>query len=409
MSGPVNTGALSGLRVIDLTQMLAGPYCTMLLADQGADVIKVEPVNHGDMTRMVGPFFPEDTDRRYGGYFESINRNKRSIALDLKTEKGRAVLLRLISTADVVAENFRVGVMDRLGLSYENLARENPKLVYAAIRGFGDPRTGESPYATWPAFDVVAQAMGGIMGITGPDAEHPTKIGPGVGDIIPAMLCTIGILSAVYRSRETGEGQFVDVSMYDGILATCERIIYQHKYTGRVPGPEGNGHPLLCPFGLFPANDGWVAIACPNDAFWRFLVGAMGRSDLAEDQRYSRNDARAERNEEVVAMVSSWTSQLTKAELKEALGGHIPFGPVNDVTEIFEDPHVATRQMLATFDIAALKRSVTIAGTPIKMTASPGGVRSPAPQLGQHTADVLAQAGLDADQISALKSEGVIG
>ena len=205
-------GALAGLRVVDLTQMLAGPYCSMLLADQGADVVKIEPPE-GDLTRNLGPFLESDKARAFGGYYQSINRNKRSIVLDLKHDDGKAVLRQLAAEADVVIENYRVGVMERLELSYESLAAENPRLVYAAVRGFGDPRTGTSPYAEWPAFDVVAQAMGGIMGITGPDAETPMKIGPGVGDIVPAMLAAVGVLSAVYRAQKTGEGQFVDVAM----------------------------------------------------------------------------------------------------------------------------------------------------------------------------------------------------
>ena len=180
-------GALAGLRVIDLTQMLAGPYCTMMLADQGADVLKVEPID-GDPTRTFGPFEASDRDRHFGGYFQSTNRNKNSIAIDLKAEDGKAVFRRLARDADVVVENFRAGVMDRLGLSYESLADDNPKLVYGALRGFGDPRTGKSPYVDWPSFDVVAQAMGGPMGITGPDPETPLKLGPGVGDIVPAIM-----------------------------------------------------------------------------------------------------------------------------------------------------------------------------------------------------------------------------
>jgi crotonobetainyl-CoA:carnitine CoA-transferase CaiB-like acyl-CoA transferase len=223
---PSSGGALAGLRVIDLTQVLAGPYCTMMLADQGADVVKIEPVE-GDPTRHFGPFRSDDKDHFFGGYFQSTNRNKKSIGLDLKSLEGKALFKRLAKDADIVVENFRAGVMDRLGLSFESLAVENPRLVYAAIRGFGDPRTGQSPYVDRPAFDVVAQAMGGAMGITGPDAFTPMKIGPGVGDIFPAALSAFGIMAAVFRARQTGHGQFVDIAMYDGILALCERLVYQ--------------------------------------------------------------------------------------------------------------------------------------------------------------------------------------
>ena len=205
-------GALSSIRVLDLTQMLAGPYGTMMLADHGAEVIKIEPPK-GDMTRNGGPFTESDTQRTHGGYFQSVNRNKRSVMLDLKSEEGKAAFLELVKSADAVTENFRVGVMDKLGLGYEVLREVNPKIVYGCLNGFGDPRTGASPYAKWPAFDVVAQAMGGIMAITGPDPQTPTKIGPGVGDIVPGMFLAFGVLAAVHKARETGAGQFVDVSM----------------------------------------------------------------------------------------------------------------------------------------------------------------------------------------------------
>jgi crotonobetainyl-CoA:carnitine CoA-transferase CaiB-like acyl-CoA transferase len=404
---PGARGALDGLRVIDLTMMLAGPFCTMLLADQGADVIKVEPVR-GDGTRGMGPFPSGAAERApYGGYFQSINRGKRSIALDLKADAGKEVLRRLVRDADVLVENYRVGVMDKLGLGYESLQAINPRLVYAAIRGFGDPRTGVSPYQDWPAYDVIAQAMGGMMGITGPKGQ-PTKIGPGVGDTLPAALTAFGILAAVHRANRTGEGQFVDVAMYDAVLAFCERIVYQHSYIGDIPGPEGSGHPLLCPFGLFPAVDGWVAIACPSDQFWSFLARAMGREDMATDARYSTNNARVAHGDEVIAVTADWTGGRTKLELTEILGGHIPFGPVNNVADIYADPHARAREMLVDVEHPGVDRPVTIAGTPIKMTATPGGVKGRSPLLGEHTDAILAAAGMAPSEIARLRQDGVV-
>ena len=236
-------GPLDGLRVLDLTQVLSGPYTTMLLADMGADVIKVEPLT-GDVARLWGPF-PNGAagSDEYGGYFASINRNKRSVALDLKDPVDQQVLWDLIAKADVLVENFRSGVMDRFGFSYEEIHERHPSLVYACIRGFGDPRTGKSPYDDWPAFDIIAQAMGGILGVTGTDAQHPVKVGPGVGDIFPAALAATGILAAVRHAEHTGQGQLVDVGMYDAVLSLTERIIYQHSLTGRDPEPQGNTHP----------------------------------------------------------------------------------------------------------------------------------------------------------------------
>jgi crotonobetainyl-CoA:carnitine CoA-transferase CaiB-like acyl-CoA transferase len=401
-------GALSGVRVIDLTQMLAGPYCTMMLADQGAEVIKVEPVG-GEPTRGFGPFPADDTARHFGGYFQSTNRNKHSIGLDLKAPKGRGILIALVRGADVVVENFRAGVMDRLGLGYEVLARENPRLVYAAIRGFGDPRTGVSPHVDRPAFDVVAQAMGGAMGITGPDADTPLKIGPGVGDIFPAALTAFGILAALHHARQTGQGQFVDVAMYDGIVSLCERAIYQYSYTGKSPVPEGNQHPILCPFGVFPAADGQVTIGCPRDAFWVELVTIMGRPDLASDPRFDTNNHRLAHRAETVAIVEGWTRSRTKAQISQALGTRVPFGPVNTAADIYADPHMAARGMLAEVEHPGSAHPVTVASTPIRMTLTQGGVNRRAPLAGEHTDAVLTALGMDGAALARLRAAGVIG
>jgi crotonobetainyl-CoA:carnitine CoA-transferase CaiB-like acyl-CoA transferase len=402
-----NAGALAGLRVIDLTQMLAGPYCTMLLADQGADVVKIEPVE-GDPTRHFGPFRPDDRDHHFGGYFQSTNRNKKSIGLDLKAPEGKALFRRLAKDADVVVENFRAGVMDRLGLGYESLAADNPRLVYAAIRGFGDPRTGASPYVDRPAFDVVAQAMGGAMGITGPDATTPMKIGPGVGDIFPAALSAFGIMAAVHHAQRTGQGQFVDVAMYDGILAMCERLVYQYSYTGRSPAPEGNQHPILCPFGVFPAKDGMVTIGCPRDSFWRELADAMGRPELASDPKFLTNNDRLAHASETVGIVEAWTRGRTKAEIATALDGRVPFGPVNTAADIYADPHVAARDMLVEVEHPGSAAPVTIASTPIRMTLTPGGVARRAPLTGEDTDEVLAALGLGGGEIADLRSRKVV-
>ena len=401
-------GALTGVRVIDLTQMLSGPYATMLLADLGAEVVKVEPLT-GDGTRLQGPHLPEkDGPSSYGGYFHSVNRNKRSLALDLKSEEGRQVLLRLVRSADVLVENFRVGVMDRLGLSYEVLREENPKLVYAAIRGFGDPRTGESPYADWPAFDVVAQAMGGFMGITGPAPGQPMKAGPGVGDLFPAALSVVGLLAALVHARDTGEGQFVDVAMYDGVMSLCERAVYLHSYTGAVSEPQGNSHPLLCPFDVFPTADGHVAIAAPRDHHWTLLVGVMEHPDLAADARYATNRERVRNGAEVRRLVGEWTSAHTTAEVVALLAGKVPMGPVNNAADLAADPHVAARQMLIEVEHPGAGRTVKLAGTPIKMTAAPGPDHRRAPLLSEHADEVLDEVGLSREEIAHLRDAGVV-
>lgn len=401
-------GALAGTRVIDLTQMLAGPYCTMMLADQGAQVIKIEPVG-GDPTRNFGPFRKDDRERHFGGYFQSTNRNKLSLALDLKQPGGRDILLTLIRGADIVVENFRAGVMDRLGVGYEVLAKENPRLVYAAIRGFGDPRTGASPHVDRPAFDVVAQAMGGAMGITGPDAHTPMKIGPGIGDIFPASLAAFGILAAYHHAVRTGQGQFVDVAMYDGIVSLCERAVYQYSYTGSSPVPEGNQHPILCPFGVFTALDGQVTIGCPRDTFWVELVSIIGRPELGTDPRFSTNNQRLVHRAETVELVESWTRMRTKAEIAEALGVRVPFGPVNTAADIYADPHMKAREMLVEVEHPGSRKPVTVASTPIRMTATPGGVTRRAPLTGEHTDELLAATGLSDEAIRNLRAMKIVG
>jgi crotonobetainyl-CoA:carnitine CoA-transferase CaiB-like acyl-CoA transferase len=400
-------GALSGLRVIDLTQMLAGPFCTQILADHGAEVIKVEAIG-GDGTRITGPFRDDDTLRDFGGYFQSVNRNKRSIAVDLKSAAGRDIVRRLIDGADIVVENFRAGVMERLGLSYEVLRESNPRLVYGTVRGFGDPRSGESPYAHWPAYDVVSQAMGGMMGITGPNRDTPTKIGPGVGDTVPALMLCIGILAAVHRARASGEGQFVDVAMTDCVLAMCERIVYQTSYTGAVPAPEGNRHPLLCPFGLFRSRDGYVSIACAHDAFWEKLAVAIGRPELASDEDFATNAARVANAQRVVDAIEAFTAVRTKEEIGQCLGGKVPFGPVYTSAEIFQDPHYRVREMLVDVEQPGSATPVKIAGVPIKLSGTPGGVRQRAPMLGEHTDEILLAAGYGKVEIETMRSARAI-
>ena len=384
-------GVLNGIVVLDLTQMLAGPYCTMMLADHGADVIKVEPP-HGDMSRGMGPFLPEDKQGLEGGYFHSINRNKRSIVLDFKNDDDKRVFLELVKEADVVVENFRLGVMERLGLSYETLTAINPALVYASIRGFGDKRTGESPYAEWPAFDIVAQAMGGFMSMTGPP-DLPMKAGPGVGDIVPGIMAAFGIVAAVRHAERTGEGQYVDLAMYDAILALCERIVYRYSFADDISRGEGNDHPLVNPFSVYAAKDGWFAIGCPLDSQFEDLAQIVDPSWL-EDERFKDNASRVANADALRERITAWTSRFTKQELAERLGGRLPSGPVNNVADIFEDPHTIARDMLPTVQLASVDRQPQLAGVPVRYSKTPGGVHQPGPALGQHTQEVLQQFGV---------------
>jgi len=386
-------GPLAGLRVVDLTQVLAGPYATMLLADLGADVVKVEPPG-GDVARGWGPHPAAPAapagapPRGYGGYFASVNRNKRGVCLDLKTPADRQALLDLLAGADVLVENFRVGVMERFDLAYETLHARYPRLVYACIRGFGDPRTGASPYADWPAFDIIAQAMGGVMGITGTDAGHPVKVGPGIGDIFPAVLSAVGILAAVRHAERTGQGQLVDVGMYDAVLAMSERIVYQYSLTGRSPVPQGNTHPLLCPYGVVRTATGFVAVATPSDHHWRLLAEIIGRPELGTDPGYATNDARLARADAVYRAVQDWSQRYATAQVVAALAGRVPCGPVNTAADIAVDPHVAARELIVAVPHPG-GGTVDVVGSPVRLGATPVGGYTRAPLLGEHDAEVL--------------------
>jgi crotonobetainyl-CoA:carnitine CoA-transferase CaiB-like acyl-CoA transferase len=384
------SGPLTDVRVIDLTQALAGPFCTMLLADLGADVIKVE-TPQGDLTRGAGPYVSGDENRFFGGYFASVNRSKRSVVLDLRDDADKQVLIDLVRDADVVVENFRVGVLDRLGVGYEALAEINPRIVYGAVRGFGDPRTGQSPYAEWPAFDVVAQAMSGLVASTGEEGSFGMRIGPSIGDIYPATLLALGITAAVHEARRSGRGQFVDVAMYDALVALCEEGIYRYSYRGAVDEPHGNMHPVHIPFGIFATADGACALAAPT-THWPILCELIGRPDLIDDPRTVTNRVRHANSEFALGIIREWLGARTTAEVIETLGGKVPVGPVNTNAMVFDDPHLVAREMLVALDTPGVRRPTVVANTPIKFSRTVAGVHRRAPLLGEHTAEVRAEA-----------------
>ena len=386
---PERSGPLTDVRVVDLTEALSGPYCTMLLADLGADVIKVERPQ-GDFTRSGGPFTKGDSQKSYGGYFASVNRSKRSIVLDLQIEADRQTLLDLVKTADVVVENYRVGVLDKLGISYEVLAQVNPRIVYGAVRGFGDPRTGESPYATWPAFDVIAQAMSGLVSTTGEPGTIGTRVGPSIGDIFPATLLALGITAAVHEARRSGQGQFVDVAMVDSLVALCEETIYRYSYWGRIDAPTGNQHPVHIPFGIFATRDGACALAAPT-GHWPILCELIGRRDLIDDPRTATNRARNANRELVDVPLRAWLESRTTAEVIEQLGGKVPVAPVNTNAMLFDDPHLYAREMLVALETPGAERPTVFANSPIKFSRTRSGANRRAPLLGEHTDEVRAE------------------
>jgi len=387
---PGRAGPLSNVRVLDLTQALAGPFCTMILADLGADVVKVESPR-GDLPRYMPHFIEGDEEKSYGGYFASINRNKRGIVLDLKNAEDKTTLLNLADSADVVVENFKSGVMDRLGLSYETLHARNPKLIYAAIRGFGDPRTGESPHADWPAFDIVAQAMGGLISHTGTTDGELVASGPSVGDLYPATLCSVGILAALHHVRETGQGQFVDVAMTDAIMALCESVTWRYSYGGEVQTPRGSSHPSLAPFELYRTNDGQIAIAAVSEGQWADLCDVIGRPELGDDDRFRTPRRRVEHRRLLTEVIEHYTAVHTMDEVVAALGGRVPVGPVNDAPALLRSEHVKAREMLVAVDHPGACRKVVLPNTPIRFTETPTGIYRRPPKLGEHTDEILAE------------------
>lgn len=386
-------GPLDDLTIIDCSMAYAGPFGTALLADLGADVIKVEPPT-GDTFRALPPFPPDyghavagtDAGADYGMAFASVNRNKRSVRLDLKDPDDAEVLLQLCERADAIVENMRAGVMDELGLGYEVVAERNPRIVYATVRGFGDDRTGASPYGSWPCLDTAGQAMGGLVEATGDLYDVA------IADIYPGTLMALGLVSAVHRARHSGVGDFVDVAMYDSALTMLRSHVASFSLTGRERRP---GRRALVPFGLFPATDGRFAIAAPVERHWQLLCEAMERPDLVTDERTRTNPKRAANREFTEGEIAVWTSTRSKRELLDLLGGKVPCGPANSLGEIFDDPHVAARGMLEDCQLPGDNPTVALAANPIKLAANPTGLYQRPPILGEHTDEVLAEFGIE--------------
>jgi len=392
-------GPLDGIKVVDMTRVLAGPFCTMTLADLGAEVIKIERPDGGDDSRAFGPHQNGES-----AYFMSINRGKKSLTLDLKSEKGREILIKLVKQADVLVENFKPGVMKKLGLGYETLSAINPRLIYCASSGFG--HTG--PYSSRPAYDLIIQGMGGLMSITGPDANQPTKVGSSVADIFAGVFSAIGVLSALYSREKTGRGQMVDVAMLDCMVSILENAVARYTVSGVDPVPIGNRHPSIAPFSSIKTSDGFINIACGNDSLWKKLCEIIERPDLATDPRYESNHSRCEHMPDLLPALNESMGRQTSAHwLKKLEEGHVPAGPINSISHVLSDPQVLARNMLVelTHPVAG---KVKIPGSPVKLSETPAEVKMPAPVLGQHSEEILQMLGYTQDQISDLKNTKVI-
>jgi crotonobetainyl-CoA:carnitine CoA-transferase CaiB-like acyl-CoA transferase len=393
-------GAIEGVRVLDLTSYLSGPYCTMLLGDLGAEVVKVEEPGKGDGSRAWGPPF-------VGGestYFMSINRNKKSVTLNLKTEDGRRALLRLAERADVVVENYRVGVVKKLGIDYEAVKGVNPSIIYCSISGFGQ----DGPHSQKPAYDLVAQAMGGVMGLTGYEDGPPVKVGIAMADLTAGMFAAVGILAALHRRDRTGTGQFIDVAMLDGQVSLLTFVAGAYLATGEVPKRLGTAHPSIAPYQAFRAGDGsYFVLAVGTDKMFADFCEAVGL-DLASDSRFSTNSERVKNRAELVRILeghfaskpaSHWLSVIERAG--------VPCAPINTLDRVFSDPQVAHRRMVREVDHPKAGR-VKLLGPPIRMSESDPEIRAPPPTLGQHTEEMLLSVGYSKEEILRLREKGVV-
>jgi CoA:oxalate CoA-transferase len=378
----MTTGALSGIRVIDLTRVLAGPYCTMMLAEQGAEIIKIEHPEGGDDSRFFGPFI-----NGRSGYFISINRGKKSVALNLKEPADRAHFEHLLETADVLVENYRGGTMERLGFGWEALHARFPRLIYCAVSGFG--HTG--PYSTKPAYDMIVQAMSGIMSITGYPGEPPARVGVSIGDLAAGLFAANGISTALFHRERTGEAQKVDVSMLDCQVALLENAVAQAFAKGAAPGPLGARHPSIAPFGMFRASDGFMAIAAGNDHLFREMCGVIGATALAADPRFASNSSRVENVDALTPAIDAALAANTRNFWIAALeAAGIPCGPINSVTDMMADPQIAARNMIVEVDTP--DGPMPSPGNPIKTSLFPDPPsRAAAPDLDQHRAEILGE------------------
>jgi CoA:oxalate CoA-transferase len=398
---------LTGIRVIGLEQYMSAPYCTMLLADAGAEVIKIERPGRGDPRRSIPPYAADEQGRRVAGGFIGYNRNKKSLTLNLREETGRQVLKDLVKVSDVVVENLRPGATDKMGLGYEQLKAINPRLIYAAISGFGRLEGYTGPYAHRPAFDIVAEAMSGIMNLVGFADKPPSWTIYGMADVYSGLVTAYGVMLALFMRERTGEGQFVDSAMLDNMLALNERMVTLYSFTGESPERGRLKH--LYPRGAFRCQDGYLALNVPDDIQWRRLCEAIGCEDLKDDPRTVDGTARAANADFIRPLIEAWLTDKTRAEAVAILEEHgVPSGPVYTAEDVFNDPHIAARDMLVTLDdpVAGPRK---YARSPVHLSSAPEIPIISAPQLGEHTHSILQDLlGYDQAKIERLAAEGVV-
>ena len=403
MNSLVNTpGALSGIRVLDLTRVLAGPFCTMFFGDMGAEVIKVEEPEKGDDTRGYPPFV-----NGFSAYFGNMNRNKKSITLDLKNEEARSIFLAMVKEADVVIENYKPGTMDKLGIGYETLNKINPRLIFASISGFGQ----YGPYRERPGYDIIGQAMGGLMSVSGWPESPPTRSGTAMGDVLGGLNCCIGILAALKSRDQTGVGQSVDVSLVDSVVSAMETIIQIYLVEGRIPERIGNRYEFIAPYDTFEASDGWVVIAVGNNAVWKRFCSAIGRDELKDNEDFKENADRVRNHKNISLIVSEWTKKRKVEEIVEYLLSYsIPSAPIHDVSQIVNDPHIAGAREMFVEMMTPKGDSMKAVATPIKFSETRATVRTGPPKLGEHNETILKEIlGLSEEQIAELREKKIFG
>lgn len=396
------SGPLAGLRVLDLTRVLAGPTCAQMLGDLGADVIKIEKPGSGDDTRgFAPPVMPGTTE---SAYFIGVNRNKRSVALDIARPEGQALVRRLLASCDILVENFKAGGLAKYGLDYATLSKEFPGLIYCSITGFG--QTG--PYAPRPGYDALIQAMGGVMSLTGEPGRSPQKVGVPVADLFAGLYGCIGVLAALRHKEKTGQGQQIDIGMLDTSVAWLANQAMNYLATGENPPRLGNQHPNIAPYQEFPTKDGHIILAVGNDPTFERFCKAFGREDLLADPRFATNAKRVENRQAVTeALIPTMTSRTTAEWVEKLEAQKIGSGPINTLKDVFADPHVQARGMLVEMPHGS-GATVKVVANPVKLSATPADYRMPPPLLGEHTEQVLSGLlGLSAAEIAALREKGV--
>jgi crotonobetainyl-CoA:carnitine CoA-transferase CaiB-like acyl-CoA transferase len=388
------------VRVLDLSRILSGPFATMVFADLGADVIKLENPDTGDDTRQWAPPYQGDQS----AYFLAINRNKRGIAVDLKTDRGRDIAQRLADGADILVENFRPGAAGRLGLGYAELSARNPRLIYASISGYG--QTG--PYASQPGYDAIAQALGGVVSVTGAADGEPVRVGTPVADIGAAMWAAIGVLAALHARATTGHGDWIDISLLDGQIAWLTYVAGGYFATGEVPRRYGSAHPTIVPYQALRTGDGYLMVAVGNDTLWQRFAPLLGLPELVDDPRFATNPDRVVHRAELIPLIEEALAARGSAAWAEEMSrAGIPAGAINTVDQALAHPQVVARDMVLTTEHPTAG-TLRMPGSPLKLSRHSTSVRRPPPLLGQHTDEVLGELGYSADDIGALRKDGVV-